>query len=233
MNAAEDIIKHLLESEGEGAEDEDFDLKDVTEPGDEVVAGPTTVQRHGRMKVVDMPRYTFLISYLTPVAYYDKVFRTYYKTLKQWSPTTNGHINDWQGMIWKTPEWQKDEKNWEPSSVGDGHWVHYPRFKRVRQEKISKLFRELVHTMEMKPHLKRRMYHVDPKMRQGSMIGKQWVSGHLKHHDTGDEGLPRPDDSKYGKFFQDFDPAEPEIYNWQGSGYRSQEPYERGTPDEE
>lgn len=228
MSDFDQLITRLVESD----EDEDFDLKDITVPEEVPAAGKTTVKRYGRIKVVDMPLYTFLISYLTPVAYYDKTFRIYYRTLKQWSPTTNRHIEEWRRMIWKSPEWQKDEKNWEPSSVGDGHWVRYPSFRRVRQEKISGLFRKLINTMEMKPHEKRRMYHVDPRMRQGS-APKRWISGHLKHHDTGDEGLPRPDDFTYSKFFQDFDPAEPEIWDWQGSSYRSQEPYERGTPDEE
>jgi hypothetical protein len=234
VNAADQLIKHLLEAE-EDFGDEDVDVKELTLPGEEVVAGPTTVKRVGatRMKIVDMPRYTFLISYLTPVAYYDKIFRQYFRTLKHWSPTTNDHISQWQSMIAKTPEWKDNPDNWEPSTWNpEGHYVRYPTFKRLRQERISKLFRELVLTMEMKPHMKRRMYHVDPRMRSGSGLAKGWLSGHLKHHDTGHEGLPSPDDPGYEDFFADFDPDKPEIWDW-SSGLRNLEPHERGKPDEE
>lgn len=235
MNELDQIIKSLLDSEED--EDEDVDLKDLTVP-DEIVAGPTTVKRVGasRMKIVDMPRYTFLISYLTPVAYYDKLFKQFFRTLKQWSPTTNDHIGRWAGMIYRSPEWKNNPDNMEPREPTewnpDTTSLAYPRFKRVRQERISKLFRELVKTMEMKPHIKRRMYHVDPRMRQGNYVASKWVSGHLKHHDTGKEGLPSPEDRGYEQFFSDFDPIEPEYYEW-GTGYRNTTPYERGTPDEE
>jgi hypothetical protein len=238
MNDTDQIIYHLLETD---EDPEEFDLKDLTEPGDELVAGPTDVKRFGRWKLVDMPRYTFLISYLTPVAYLDKVFGTYYETLKYWSPTTKQHIHDWQRMIWASQSWKDNPANWEKSEVNpENHYVRYPRFKRVRQAKISGLFRSLIPTMQMKPHLKRRMYHVDPGMRQGNNSGGgHWESGHLKHHDTGEEGLPMPNERSYGlpkpdygDFFKDFQPSEPEYYDW-GSGLRNTHPYERGKPDEE
>jgi len=226
----EDVVANLLEAEEEA---EDFDVKELVEPGDEVIAGPTGVKRFGRIKIVDMPRYTFLISYLTPVAYYDKVFNTYYQTTKQWSPTTNAHIGQWARMIWHTPEWQQNPKNQEPSNVfPGGHYVRYPRFKRLRQARISGLFRSLIPTMQMKPHLKRRMYHVHPLMRQGSEMRKTWLSGHLKHHNSGEEGLPSPQDREFAPFFSDFDPPEPENWEW-SSGLRNREPYEQGEPDEQ
>lgn len=231
MSDIDQLINRLVE----GDEDEDFDLKDITLPDEELVAGPSTVKRHGRIKIVDMPLYTFLISYLTPVAYYDKTFKIFYETMKQWSPTTNRHIQQWSRMIADSPEWKNDERNWEPSSWNpEGHYVRHPRFKKVRQSKISGLFRKLINTMEMKPHEKRRMYHVDPRMRQGSDSIATWASGHLKHHDTGEEGLPRPDDPGYSKFFTDFEPPEPEYFDWSDSmSRRDTTPYERGTPDEE
>lgn len=233
MIEADEIIKYLLESDEED-DDEGFETKELVEPGDEVVAGPTTVKRFGRMKLVDMPRYVFLISYLTPVAYFDKLFKTYYETTKQWSPTTDDHIKVWQSMIWKSPEWQADEKNWEPSDVIQGnHWVRYPKFKRKRQSVISGLFRELMLSMEMKPHQKRRLYHVDPKMRKGAAINKTWMSAHLKHHPTGAEGLPSPgQERRFEPFFKDFDPHKPEEWSWEQTGYRPSIPRERYQPDE-
>lgn len=224
MNVLAEIVNFVLE-----AEDDDFDIKDVAEPN-QVVGGKATVERHGRIKIVDTPRYTFLISYLTPVAYYDKTTETYYRTSKQWSPTTNGHIQRWRSMIYKTPEWQANPENREPSTWSDtGFSVHYPRFKRRRQAFISKLFRDMIPQLQMKPHEKRRMYHVDPRMRQGSGISKTWLSGHLKHHDTGEEGLPRPDEPGYEEFFKDFEPHEAEYFDWSDSmSRRNTEPHETG-----
>jgi hypothetical protein len=227
MNDFSTIIAHLLE-----ADEDELSVKDV-QP-EEPVAGKATVTRHGRWKIVDMKDYTFLISYLTPVAYLDKATGTYYQTKKQWSPTTNGHIRSWQQMIWKSPEHQANQDNWEPSEYNPGgHYVRYPTFHRKRQDEISGLFKTLMKTMEMKPHLKRRLYHVDPVMRQGSPSAYragQWVSGHGKHHSSGEQGLPKPSrwshEPDLEKFFADFTPDEPEIYDWQGSGYRSQEPHE-------
>jgi hypothetical protein len=229
MSSLSSVIAFLMESD----EDEDFSIKDLTEPGDELHAGPTKVERHGRIKIVDTDRYTFLISYLTPVAIYDKVFRQYYRTSKHWSPTTEKHIDRWRGMIRNTPEWRDNPANWEKADWNPGgHYVRYPKFKIIGQAKLSKLFRDLIPTMEMKPHEKRRMYHVDPRMRRGSEVEKTWLSAHLKHHDTGKEGLPRPDEPGYEEFFADFDPPEPETFDW-GSGYRDTSPRERYKPDEE
>lgn len=227
MNAST-IIAHLLEA------DEDDLVKDVTRPPERPIAGPTKVKSYkiGRMKVVDMPYFTFLISFLTPVAYHDKESGTYYQTSKQWSPTTNGHIRTWQAMIAKTPEWAEDPKNWEKSEYNpEGHYVRWPTFHNKKQKQISALFRSLIPTMVMKPHMKARMYRVDPRMRKGSSP-KRWISGHLKHHDTGEEGLPRPDEREFAEFFADFDPDDPETWEWQGSSYRSQEPYEPDEPRE-
>lgn len=222
MNAVAKIVSFLTE-----AEDDDFDLKDLTEPTP-MQGGPATVKRHGRFKVVETPRFTFLISYLTPVAYYDKVTETYYETSKKWSPTTNKHISDWKQMIYKSPEWQANPENKEPSTWDPtGFSVGYPRFKRKLQAFISKLFRDTIPHLEMKPNEKRRMYHVNPKMRQGSGLSKSWLSGHLKHHDSGEEGMPRPDERGYEEFFKDFEPHEPEIYDW-SSGLRNNDPRERG-----
>lgn len=226
MNA---IVAHILEA------DDDFPIKDLTEPKPEP-AGEVTVKGYklGRMKLVDMPGYTFLISFLTPVAYFDKDLGSYFETSKQWSPTTNRHIQEWRGMIYKSPEYQNDPKNveqgeptaWNPT----GRSIHYPRFNPVRQRVISDLFRKLIPTMIMKPHMKRRLYRVDPRMRRGNTADAgQWNSGHLKHHDTGEEGLPRPGDPGFGEFFKDFDPDEPDYFDW-GSGIRDTEPYERDEP---
>lgn len=232
VNVYENIIDRLLEAE----EPEDFDLKDITEP-DEVIGGPTQVKRIGRMKLVDTPRYTFLISYLTPVAYLDKYFGKYYKSTKHWSPTTSRHISDWQRMIWQSPEYKNDPANREPREPSEwypeGYFIAWPRFINVRQARISGLFRKLMPAMEMKRHLKRRLYHVPPGMRWGADAGAQWVSGHLKLHDTGKEGLPMPDEPGFGEFFKDFSPLDPEYYEWDSGGRRSTEPYERDKPDEE
>jgi hypothetical protein len=227
MGSVNAIVAHILEADDESL------VKDVLSDPREV-AGRTEVKgyKRGRLKVVDMPGYTFLISFLTPVAYYDKGLGTYYQTSKQWSPTTSQHIQDWKYMIYKSPEHQADQRNWEKSQYDPtGHSVRYPQFHRRRQKAISALFRSLIPTMQMKPHMKRRLYRVDPRMRQGSQSNKgaPWVSGHLKHHDTGGEGLPRPGDPGFGSFFTDFDPDDPEYWDWQGSGLRSQEPHE---PDE-
>ena len=229
LSAIRKCVDLLLEDE----DDEDFDVKELVDPGEEIEAGPTTVKRYGRMKLVDMPRYTFLISFLTPVAYYDRAFNTYYQTTKHWSPTTNKHISRWQTMIWKSPEWQANPRNQEPSEYqGGGSYVRYPRFKRKTQEAITGLFRALIPSMVIKPHMKRRMYHVDPRMRQGSPITKRWLSGHLKHHETGEEGLPKPGESGFEEFFTDFEADEPEVWQW-GSDLRDLHPYERYKPDEE
>jgi hypothetical protein len=85
--------------------------------------------------------------------------------------------------------------------------------------------------MEIKPHEKQRLYHVDPKMRQGAGFKKPWLSAHLKHHITGVEGLPHPDEPGFEEFFRDFTPDEPEDWPWT-SGLRSMEPHERYKPDE-
>jgi hypothetical protein len=131
-------------------------------------------------------------------------------------------------MIHDTPEHQNDQRNWEPSEYNPGgHYVRWPHFHPVRQCVISDLFRKLIPTMIMKPHMKRRLYHVDPRMRRGNTVDAgQWNSGHLKHHDTGEEGLPRPGDPGFGEFFKDFDPDEPEYFDL-GSDKRNREPYER------
>lgn len=223
------LLAHLLE-----ADEDDLSVKDVQ--SEEPVAGKTTVKRHGRWKIVDMQDYTFLISYLTPVAYLDKATGTYYRTKKQWSPTTNDHISGWQHMIWKSPEHQANQDYWEKSEYNpEGHYVRYPTFHTKRQDEISGLFRTLMKTMQMKPHQKKRLYHVAPIMRRGhpgAYRASQWVSGHGKHHSSGEQGLPMPDDwelrtkPELQAFFHDFTPDEPEIYDWQGSGYRSQEPHE-------
>lgn len=220
------ILSHLLE-----ADEEDFGLKDVSDPF-LTPAGPATVTRHGRWKVVDMAGYTFLISFLTPVAYLDKGTGTYYRTRKHWSPTTEDHISYWQRAIAKSPEYTANPDNWEDSQYTPGQrYIKYPRFQRKRQDDITGLFRKLMMTMQMKPHHKRRLYHVDPNMRSGSegqRRAHQWVSGHLKHKDTKDQGLPRKHWSEpgYAEFFSDFDPDDPEFWDWQQSERRSQEPHE-------
>lgn len=225
MNAPLAIISFLLE-----AEDDDLSVKDIGTP-EVPVAGPTKVKRYGRWKVVDMPDYQFLISFLTPVAYLDKRTGVFYETSKQWSPTTNKHIGRWIRQIANTPEWRNDPKNHVQSEYDPGStYVSWPRTVPRRQTRISALFRSLMPTMKISTAQKRRMYHVDPSMRYGAPIQRraaEWQSGHLKHHDTGNEGLPRPGEAKdFEKFFADFAPHAPEMYDW-GSGYRSREPYER------
>lgn len=232
MNEARAIVFQLLEA------DETDDVKELAFP-DQPEAGRTKVKRHGRWKVVDMRDFQFLISYLTPVGYIDKRTGVIYVTSKRWSPTTNQHIRDWLGMIQDTPEWKNDPENQvvemptpeTPWRTEPYRYVRYPKTVKKRQKKISALFRSLMPTMQMKPHEKRRMYHVDPRMRTDTPETKRarWLSGHLKHHDTGQEGLPRPDDYGFRSFFTDFDPHDPEYWSWQGSSYRDQEPYE---PDE-
>jgi hypothetical protein len=197
MNEVNAILNRLLEDEG------DFDLKDL-----ETKAGPATVKRHKnqRMKVVDMPGYAFLISYLTPVAYLDKSTGTFYRTKKQWSPTTNGHISTFSWMH------------------------HYPHFEWKRQAEISELFRTLLKTVEMKPKDKQRLYHIPPEMRQnyrGPLNPGNWTSGHGKIHPAGEQGLPMgAEDPDLGGFFSDFNPANPDYWDWQQSNRRSQEPHE-------
>jgi len=229
MTAIQSILAHLLE-----AEEEDFELKDVetTEP----VGGRAKVTRHGRWKTVDMLHYTFLISYLTPVAYHDKLLDAYYQTRKQWSPTTNGHIYQWQHQISKSPEWQNnpDNKVWEPPTEWrpEGYWrMESPKFTYKKQDEISNLFKKIMATMELKPHEKKRLYHVNPLMRKGAPgRGRQLYGGHLKHHEAGTQGLPRPDLWKHQpeleKFFGDFTPDEAEMWDWQQGERRSQEPHE-------
>lgn len=231
MSAVHALIAHLIEADED--EEGDFDIKDVA--SSETFAGRAEVTRHGRWKVVDMPNYAFLISYLTPVAYHDKQLDAYYQTSKQWSPATNKHIRAWQQQIWKSPEHQANAAYWEQSDALPGtHWVRYPTFTPKKQSEISELFRKLMATMEIKPHAKRRLYHVDPRMRSGSpwtsRVSK-WASGHLKHHDSGEQGLPRPEhakgaDPELDKFFGDFSPDEAEMWDWQQSEVRSQEPHE-------
>jgi hypothetical protein len=72
MGSVNAIVAHILEA------DDDFPIKDLTEPKPEP-AGEVTVKGYklGRMRVVDMPGYTFLISFLTPVAYFDKGLGSY------------------------------------------------------------------------------------------------------------------------------------------------------------
>jgi hypothetical protein len=228
MHFCVSIINRLLE-----ADEDDFSVKDIAEPEAAPIAGKTQVKRFGRWKLVDMPGYTFLISFLTPVAYLDKSLGVYYETKKQWSPTTNGHIRDWRGMIWKSPEWKENPDNYRPSEHDpEGKYVTYPHFQRKRQSEISALFRQLLHSMKISSAAKRRLYHVDPKMRAGSVgqeRARHYRSGHLKHKDSGEQGLPRPTgfgSDPYASFFQDFDPDDPEFWAWQQSDYRSQDPHE-------
>lgn len=228
-------ISNLIHSLLEADEEEDFPVKELVEP-EPLRGGKTDVKRYGRFKVVDTERFTFLISFLTPVAVYDKVFRTYYQTTKQWSPTTNQHIRDWADMIWKSPEWQNDPANRRPSDYPGGTgYVASTHFKGISQQKLSKLFRDLMSTMELKPHLKRRMYHVDPRMRKGSewqAKASQWTSGHLKQHDTGKEGLPDPGEHGFEDFFADFEPSEANYWEWSNTGLKNLEPHETKRPDE-
>lgn len=47
------------------------------------------------MTEVDTEKYTVLVSYSTPVAYYNKISGGLYRTDKFWSKTTSRHINKW------------------------------------------------------------------------------------------------------------------------------------------
>lgn len=214
------IVRHLTEDE-----EDDFELKDVAAPEG---AGKATVKRvkAKRMKIVDMADYTFLISYLTPVAYLDKNSGRYYQTKKQWSPTTNSHIGDWQRIIWKSPEWQADPAHQEASEYGGTQhtYVGYPKFERVPQAQISSLFRKLMKSMDMDPRDKKRLYHLPSRMRSGE--GGDYMSSHDKLHPTGQEGLPLPSswatnpDAEHRPFFKDFEPEIPDFYDWDWQGGR-------------
>lgn len=211
------------------SEEEAFGIKDL-EQSEPPVAGPTTVSRKKsaqRWKAVDTERFNFCISYLTPVAYWDKQLGIFYCTSKQWSPTTNQHIQDWKSHIRQLPVYANNPDNLEKTEYSPNGYVRYPSALSKKQVEISALFRSLIPTMQMTPRSKRRMYHVDPRMRPGSRP-KPWISGHLKHHDTGVEGLPRPGEKGFEEFFSDFDPDDFEEWDWQGSSYRNQEPYEPG-----
>lgn len=228
MKATDAILRSVLE-----AAEDDFDIKDVSRPEPE--AGPTKVKRHGRYKIVDMQDFTFLISYLTPVAYYDKGAGVYYRTSKWWSGTTEQHIRNWQTDIWNSPDWKANPAAQEKSEWSGNMIVRYPRFEKKPQKEISKLFHTLMKTMKMDRKEKARLYHVDPQMRQGSYAAANYAGGHLKHHDTEEEGLPLnlgqlTKSGVPGEFFQDFKPDMPEFYDW-GSDYgrRDNTPYE---PDE-
>jgi hypothetical protein len=220
------IVSHLLEDE-----DEELDVKGAE---NEVTAGPTTVKRvrRTRMKIVDMRDFTFLISYLTPVAYLDKSTGIYYQTKKQFSPTTNVHIGEWEAIIADSPEWKADPAHNKKDIYGDREYayVERPRFKLKRQAQISSLFRELMKSMRITPREKRRLYYVPPTMRQGSTAsggGPNWPSGHGKFHDAGEDALPRPTpySSDVAGFFSDFNPDDPEYWDW-SSGLRNMEPHE-------
>jgi len=225
----EALLRHVLEGD-----EDDLDIKDLlsTDP----TGGKATVERHGRWKLVRTRDYTFLISYLTPVAYYDKVENKYYRTSKWWSMTTENHISEWQKMIWKSPEWQVPE-NMEKSEYSDSFYPKYPHFEKRPQREVSGLFLEQMKVSQLTAKEKKRLYHVDPQMRQGSDAPYRSRSGHLKHHDTEGEGLPLtpeqlgaagiPDD-----FFKDFKPDKPEFFDWdeghEGRTYLPYEPDERG-----
>ena len=47
------------------------------------------------MTEITMYGITMLMSYETPVAYYDSETYKYYRTAKKWSNTTSKHINKW------------------------------------------------------------------------------------------------------------------------------------------
>jgi hypothetical protein len=211
-------------------EEEEELLKDLSIPTS------ATVTRHGRFKLVDFPGYTFLISYLTPVAYHDKAEHKFYRTSKWWSMTTEQHIRKWARMIWKSPSWANDPSNQEPSEFGGKSYARYPDFAKKPQKEVSQLLFSQLRAGEMSPGAKRQMYHVDPSMRRGGRAEREGWGAREKHHDTGKEGLPVhvSDLEKAGvpaEFYQDFKPDVPEFHPWETGGYgrRTYEPYE---PDE-
>ena len=225
------ILHHVLEDEGED-EGPELDVKELSQaPG----AGAANVRkvRRTRMKLVDLPYYTFLISYLTPVAYFDKNTDTFYRTNKHWSKATERHISLWQRIIGTSAAWQADPRNHVASDYPGGQgYVPYPKFEWKAQDEISGLFRELLKTMEISQRGKERLYHVPPVMRRGSQAAgasSNWPSAHGKMHDAGNQALPRQPgkEEDLRPFFQDFEPQDPEYWEWTNPGARrSNDPHE-------
>ena len=58
------------------------------------------------MNEIETDRYKILMSYQTAVACYDKRQSMYFRTLKNWSRTTNRHINQWlnEAVVFNQPQ---------------------------------------------------------------------------------------------------------------------------------
>lgn len=211
---ARDLVHQLLEAEGE----EDLSVEQILadlENATPEFKGTVQKVRKTRMKIADFGRYVFCISYITPVAYEDKETNGFYKTSKQWSPTTNGHIWEFASVIHKRPEWQADERNWEPGDKWNpgGHYVRMPRFIRVPQEEISDKFREIFSTLKMGVKDKRKLYAV-PKHFRADYEGAGHKTGWGSYANLLRSKHEMPDDFEARKlnpkFFDDFEPPEPE-----------------------
>jgi hypothetical protein len=57
------------------------------------------------MTEVNTDRYRILVSYQTPVAYFDRQLNQYHKTSKNWSRTTSRHITQWVNHLSELVEW--------------------------------------------------------------------------------------------------------------------------------
>jgi hypothetical protein len=60
---------------------------------------------------IDTRNYRLLISYETPVAYFDRKTNTYHKTSTKWSNTTTRHIKEWVAHLSEGVEWFMHEQS--------------------------------------------------------------------------------------------------------------------------
>lgn len=208
---ANELVHRLLEG------DEDLEARDIiaslNDEPDEITGRVTKIGKT-RMKIADFGRYVFLISYLTPVAFQDKVLGHFFKTSKQWSQTTTGHIREFARIIANAPEWKADQNNWEESEwVTGDHYVRYPTFENIPQEEITAKFKEVFSKLKLNVRNKRKLYDVPKHFRrdyEGADAKTGWGSYanlHRNKHEMPDKWEA---DKINPDFFADYTPPEPE-----------------------
>ncbi len=145
---------HLIEWLLEGDESDDESIKGLMGTVD-IAPTSTAVDRgaeHSRTKRVDFGRIVFLVSYLTPVAYWEKGTNTVVATDKNWSAATNRHIARFH-------RWVSEQEGGENLS-----WAR----NQVPQATITEKFKEMYSRSSFKAKDKDNLMHIPRRMKQGA-----------------------------------------------------------------
>ncbi len=109
-----DIIKFIIENDDEGSSVKDLmGTADIASRQAKVTRGAgkggrnTVGTQNSSAKYVDLGNLVFLVSYLTPVAFWNKLSHVVTETDKNWSVTTNSQISRFKSWV------NKERGGWE------------------------------------------------------------------------------------------------------------------------